>query len=94
MSEYLDKWDGDIIRALRFQDEEICELAADEIERLRAALSLIDDQLSQAAQDDCEHGVSWLNEQRAKQYLAHYPHTSAAISYAHKTARAALGGDA
>jgi hypothetical protein len=38
MTEYLDKWDGDIIRALRFQDEQICELAADEIERLRAAL--------------------------------------------------------
>jgi hypothetical protein len=44
MTEYLDKWDGDIIRALRFQDEEICELAADEIERLRAALeALLDD---------------------------------------------------
>jgi hypothetical protein len=41
MTEYLDKWDGDIIRALRFQDEEICELAADEIERLRAALEEI-----------------------------------------------------
>jgi hypothetical protein len=41
MTEYLDKWDGDIIRALRFQDEEICELAADEIERLRAALQEI-----------------------------------------------------
>jgi hypothetical protein len=36
MTEYLDKWDGDIIRALRFQDEEICELAADEITTLRA----------------------------------------------------------
>ena len=46
MVEYLDKWDGDIIRALRFQDEEICELAADEIERLRAALEEI------VAQDD------------------------------------------
>ena len=43
MTEYLDKWDGDIIRALRFQDEEICELAADEIERLRAALERIRD---------------------------------------------------
>jgi hypothetical protein len=41
MTEYLDKWDGDIIRALRFQDEEICEFAANEIERLRAALQKI-----------------------------------------------------
>lgn len=40
MTEFLDKWDGDIIRALRFQDEEICELAAAEIERLRKDLSL------------------------------------------------------
>jgi hypothetical protein len=42
MTEYLDKWDGDIIRALRFQDEEICELAADEIERLRAEMNARD----------------------------------------------------
>ena len=40
MTEFLDRWDGDIVRALRFQDEEICELAANKIEELRAALDL------------------------------------------------------
>ena len=62
MTEYLDKWDGDIIRALRFQDEEICELAADEIERLRAALISImqlDGEINPMNYD--AHDVSKLN---------------------------------
>ena len=76
------------------RDGVITRLRADN-ERLRAALASIDELFSQAAQDDCENGVRWLNERAAERYLARYPHTSAAISYAHKVARAALaqGGD-
>ena len=75
---------ADLITALRADNE-----------RLRAALASIDELLSQAAQDDCENGVKWLNERAAERYLATYPHTSAAILYAHKVARAALaqGGE-
>jgi chromosome segregation ATPase len=64
-----------------------------ENEKLREALASIDELFSEAAQDDCENGVRWLNERAASKYLAEYPHTSAAISLVHKTARAALSGD-
>ena len=67
------------------------EEAADEIIKLRAALHEIDMVFQEAAQDDCENGVSWLNKRAALTYLKEYPHTSAAISFAHKAAQAALG---
>lgn len=56
MTEFLDKWDGDIIRALRFQDEEICELAADEIERLRTALERFACTCDRAGNAECSSG--------------------------------------
>ena len=63
---------------------------ADRIEQLEAALRAIDEQFADAAQDDCENGVRWLNKRAAEKYLYEYPHTSAAISFAQKVARAAL----
>jgi predicted nucleic acid-binding Zn-ribbon protein len=74
------------------QNVEVARLTA-ENEKLREALASIDELFSEAAQDDCENGVRWLNEQAASKYLAEYPHTRAAISFAHKVARAALSGD-
>lgn len=68
--------------------------AADEIERLRAALKEIDNELNTAAQDDCENGVKWLNERAAEGYLKEYPCTLACISKVLRITRAALGGDA
>ena len=66
------------------------EQQAAQIERLRAALRSIDELFADAAQDDCENGVRWLNKRAAETYLYEYPHTSAAISFAKKVARAAL----
>ena len=66
--------------------------AADRIAQLEAALRAIDEQFAAAAQDDCENGVRWLNKRAAEKYLYEYPHTSAAISFAKKVARAALEG--
>ena len=63
---------------------------ADRIAQLEAALRAIDEQFAEAAQDDCENGVRWLNKRAAEKYLYEYPHTSAAISCACKVARAAL----
>ena len=68
---------------------EVLEAVA-EIERLRTVLASIDEQFWQAAQDDCENGVRWLNESAASKYLSEYPHTKAAISFAHKAVRVAL----
>ena len=65
--------------------------AAYRIKQLEAALRAIDEQFADAAQDDCENGVRWLNARAAEKYLYEYPHTSAAISFAKKVARAALG---
>lgn len=61
-----------------------------EIERLRAALEAVDEALNDAAQDDCESGVKWLNERAAEKYLKEYPHTSAAISKVIGLTRTAL----
>jgi len=63
-----------------------------ENERLRSALGAVDEALNDAAQDDCENGVKWLNEKAAEGYLKEYPHTSAAISKVINLIRAALEG--
>jgi hypothetical protein len=60
--------------------------------KLRAALEAVDEALNDAAQDDCENGVKWLNEKAAEGYLKEYPHTSAAISKVINLIRAALEG--
>jgi len=65
----------------------------EEISKLRSALEAVDEALNDAAQDDCENGVKWLNEKAAEGYLKEYPHTSAAISKVINLIRAALGGD-
>ena len=64
--------------------------AADEIERLRAVLNQIDDELINAWQDDCENGVRSLNERAAANYLHDYRHTKAAITKVIELVRAAL----
>lgn len=73
-------------------DEFTAKLMA-ENDRLRAALEAIDEALNDAAQDDCESGVKWLNERAAEGYLKEYPHTSAAISKVIDIARSALGDE-
>ena len=49
----LDRFDGDIVRALRFQDDEILEMAADEIERLREALRVYSCSCSEEVASNC-----------------------------------------
>lgn len=34
-------FDGDIVKCLRFQDDALCEMAADEIERLHSIINLM-----------------------------------------------------
>lgn len=41
MTDILAPWDGSLLRALRFQDDDLCELAADEIERLHTLIANI-----------------------------------------------------
>lgn len=50
-----------------------------ENDRLRDIFEQIDDELVQAAVDDCENGVKWLNERAAENYLREYRHTKDAI---------------
>lgn len=69
--------------------DQIATLRADN-ERLRAALEDVGDMLIQAAQDDCENGVKWLNERAAQRYLAVYPETAKAIGAAVSLIRVAL----
>ena len=76
-------WEGAIDAAMK--------AACDEIRLLREALERIGDELSTCAADDCENGVSSLNERAASSYLKEYPHTAAAIKFAIDTIRAALG---
>ena len=53
--------------------------AADEINRLRAALQEISYLFLDAVQSDCENGVRSLNEKAYAKYLSDYPATLAAI---------------
>jgi len=41
MTDILAPWDGNLVRALRFQNDELMEMAADEIERLQVLLNMI-----------------------------------------------------
>jgi|SanBayMetagenome_1026888.scaffolds.fasta_scaffold04503_8 ElaB/YqjD/DUF883 family membrane-anchored ribosome-binding protein len=90
LREELDTWKSvfpDIAPDRVLPDRSLLEA---ENERLRAALEAVDEALNDAAQDDCESGVKWLNERAAEGYLKEYPHTSAAISKVIGLTRTAL----
>lgn len=59
---------------------------------LELVLDDIDNELNEAAQDDCENGVKWLNENAASKYLKEYPHTASAIKSIVATIREVLSG--
>lgn len=56
------------------------EIDAAKLEGIEAALDWVRDLLSDAAQSDCEHGVRWLNEAAAAEYMIYYPNTAEALS--------------
>ena len=72
----------------------VAEKAADEIERLRAALQEIIYLFLDAVQSDCENGVRSLNEKAYEKYLSDYPATLAAIHSMNGIIDAALAGEA
>ena len=72
----------------------LCYAAADEIERLRAALQEIIYLFLDAVQSDCENGVRSLNEKAYAKYLSDYPATLAAIHSMNGIIDAALAGEA
>lgn len=83
MTEYLDKWDGDIVRALRFQDDQLCELAADTIATLRAENERLCDAIADYATFDTNAG-------RAMRLLQHKSNELLTLSAEITRLRAAL----
>ena len=62
----------------------------EKVARLEEALQSISDLIGDAAQDDCENGVRWLNERAAAAYLKDFPATLTALRKAQEIIDAVL----
>lgn len=71
-------WFDSILEAQDYARE--AEIDAAKLDGMAEALDWVRDLLSDAAQSDCEHGVRWLNEAAAAEYLIDYPNTAEALA--------------
>ena len=62
----------------------------EKVAELEGALQSISDLIGDAAQDDCENGVRWLNERAAAAYLKDFPATLTALRKAQEIIDAVL----